>query len=574
MSNRFVSVGINEWIGGSRIPSLRYAERDAERMAEAMDTLGFEPVVLLGCKATRTRMLETIRRPGRGGLCVFLFAGHAESIGGAYYLHPYDGEAGSTLGSINFGDLQRHWGRPDCGFSQCVAMLDACRSTLGGAGLRGPRGLTENETRDIATVSESLENDVRVLYGCDLNQCSHEFDDIEHGLLTYHLLAVINARRSKGLTLRDLIDEAADEMQEWLRKHRPTVRQAPKTLWTPTRRRIYLSHPPPAPPPKPEPPADVVSFAHRAKQRFETARALQEQGHLVEAARIYAIAATLYAEAGDRERQGLSLHKQAGCCLRNKNSDRDCVQAKNLYARAAAIRKEAGDKEGQGGSLLGQAWCCHPDRNPDGSWEQAKALYARAATMFKEAGNKKGQGGSIHQQAVCSLPHYNPDGDWDQAEALFAQAATIFEETGDKKAQGKSLYQQAWCCLRDKNSDRNWEQAKALFAQAAAVCEEAGDKKWQGANLHLQAMCCMPHLNPDGGWEQAEALLARAATVFETENDKKVLGSILYMQALCLIEGKAKNMSDMARGMFRKAARLQRKAGDEDGARQTESWLN
>jgi len=242
MSHHALLVGINEYRPGSGIPALKYAESDARDLAESLRShCGFECVTLLGQDATHDRIVTELENAGSGDLFVFFFAGHGESVEGGYYLHPHDGRAAVGLRSIDFAKFMRHWGSAGFGYAHCVAILDACRSSLGGSGQRGSEGLSESDTRDIVAARQRSERDLRILYGCDYGQCSHEFDELRHGVLTYHLVEVIRQRPQEDLTLAYLVEEASDRMRNWMRTHKGRALQSPQWLGTPTRRQIILA---------------------------------------------------------------------------------------------------------------------------------------------------------------------------------------------------------------------------------------------------------------------------------------------------------------------------------------------
>jgi formylglycine-generating enzyme required for sulfatase activity len=238
---RALLVGINTYAPESNIPALRYAENDARDLAGVLSSrCDFQCETLLGPDATRTSILGALEEAGSGELFLFFFAGHGETVKGGYYLHPWDGRTESGLHSIPFTELPRHWEGAGFDYSHCVAILDACRTSLTSRGRRGSGELRQDDTRDIVAAQQHATKDIRTIYGCGYGQASHEFPELGHGCLTYHLLEAIREEEPGRLSLSDWVGEASDRMRQWQSSHRGKVLQTPQWLGTPTRRRIWL----------------------------------------------------------------------------------------------------------------------------------------------------------------------------------------------------------------------------------------------------------------------------------------------------------------------------------------------
>jgi peptidyl-prolyl cis-trans isomerase C len=214
-----VFVGVNQLAEYGELGPLRYAEADAEAMARLMeDCCGVKPEVLTGQQATRANIEKAVRGAGKGNLFVFFYAGHGRHLGDHYHLYPYDTD-GSGYGTLSLGELSRLWHR-NFGYDHVLAILDACRSEGGRGG-----SLNDAALRDIKGVCQGTRR-VEVIYGCSLNQVSHEFRELGHGLLTHSLLTSLQDCH-EALSAFNWADGAADLMRQWCRENRQSVQQSP-----------------------------------------------------------------------------------------------------------------------------------------------------------------------------------------------------------------------------------------------------------------------------------------------------------------------------------------------------------
>ncbi|MEW6753449.1 MAG: caspase family protein [Candidatus Latescibacterota bacterium] len=174
-----------------RITDLRYAEADAQAVAEALTNPQYGIVrpenlrVLRGAEATYRNVSmaleeQLVRRATRAEDVVFFyFAGHGAegphvSRGAAYYLVPYDADVANLLSTgIEKGRLQFLWGA--VGAARKVFITDACHS----GGMQDMRVLT-------ASGLEAVEGFI-TLAAARPDQSSLELPRLGHGLFTYAL---------------------------------------------------------------------------------------------------------------------------------------------------------------------------------------------------------------------------------------------------------------------------------------------------------------------------------------------------------------------------------------------------
>ncbi len=194
--------GIGAYRHSGRIPTLRYAPRDARSLARVLaDPLvcAFPPqrvAVLTNRQAHRTELVRRLSRwlPAEGheaDLALIYFAGHGvvHRVGGRDegYLLPHDADPDDVVAQgIAMSDLAR-W-IEDVHARAVVVCLDCCHAGT----LLGQEGLTLRGERDLQlapSVLQQLSGRGRFLIAsCDRGQKSIEAEELRHGLFTYHLL--------------------------------------------------------------------------------------------------------------------------------------------------------------------------------------------------------------------------------------------------------------------------------------------------------------------------------------------------------------------------------------------------
>jgi serine/threonine-protein kinase len=194
--------GIGAYRHRGRIPTLRYAPRDARSLARVLadpEVCAFPAervVVLTNRQASRTELVRRLSRwlPEQGhgtDLALIYFAGHGvvRRVGGREegYLLPCDADPDDVVThGIAMSDLAK-W-IEDIQARAVVVCLDCCH-----AGSMLPQeGLSLRGERDMQlapSVLQQLSGRGRFLIAsCDRGQKSLESEELRHGLFTYHLL--------------------------------------------------------------------------------------------------------------------------------------------------------------------------------------------------------------------------------------------------------------------------------------------------------------------------------------------------------------------------------------------------
>jgi tetratricopeptide (TPR) repeat protein len=178
---------------------LRFAEADAQAMADVLKAEGYDVAALIGADATRAQIIRTIQQKRRtldpDGVFVIHFAGHgmlesddpndpdSDSIA---YLLPSDVDLTSLAASaIALEDLSVRY-LPDHGAS--VVLLDCCHSGYA-IGMRGEGDTRGKAQAFLNRTQQSFTNWGRmVLAACPGDELARELEEMQHGAFTYFLL--------------------------------------------------------------------------------------------------------------------------------------------------------------------------------------------------------------------------------------------------------------------------------------------------------------------------------------------------------------------------------------------------
>ena len=167
---------------------LRFAEADAEAVAEVLRVAGYNVECLLGATATRKAIIAALRRQSLAanteGLLLVYFAGHGDvdpHNPDIAYLLPADADPEELDGTaIPLEDLAgRHLGK----VTSALTLLDCCHSGYA-LGLRGGvRQFEQQAQRSFSNVRGRI-----VIAACAGNQLAREITTLGHGAFTYYAL--------------------------------------------------------------------------------------------------------------------------------------------------------------------------------------------------------------------------------------------------------------------------------------------------------------------------------------------------------------------------------------------------
>jgi hypothetical protein len=186
-------IGIGQY-REEKIPSVKYAVRDAEVMAKYLENLGGIPKaniqVLTNEKASKSDIQAYIedwlpRRINENSTVFIYYAGHGApgEQGKSAYIVPYEGQPDFPSQLYPLQSLYNSLGKLKA--KEVVVLLDSCFS-----GAKG-RSVTHAGARPLVMKPVDilpLNNKVIVIAGATGNQMSSDYDRARHGLFTYGIL--------------------------------------------------------------------------------------------------------------------------------------------------------------------------------------------------------------------------------------------------------------------------------------------------------------------------------------------------------------------------------------------------
>jgi hypothetical protein len=200
------------------LDDVRYAERDATAIRDALLAIGYEPEnveLILSNKATKTNIEYEVRQLAKSSKkadkVFFFFAGHGYTLGGQNFLLAHDtrrDEIENTSVSLNY--VFTLFDESEC--RQVMFFLDCCHS-----GMRlvdGARGVLEAMSTD-QLEAHFAKAEFRIVFSaCDKDERSWPSIQFQHGYWTYHLLKALRGEES------DILDAdgrlRSSELQDYL----------------------------------------------------------------------------------------------------------------------------------------------------------------------------------------------------------------------------------------------------------------------------------------------------------------------------------------------------------------------
>lgn len=225
--NRFaLIIGLEKY--AERIPRVRFAENDSNKICECLLELGIDPrdiTCLESSHATKTKIETELRRlvslANEDDVIILFFGGHGISISGFNYITCYDTVPSDLVNSC----ISLQWIMELLKTSSSrrkVIFLDSCHSGMEiDESMRGILDVM-NETEIEAFFSES-EYEVGFA-SCRADQSSYSSSNLHHGIWTYHLIEALSGKAPKALERNKYLTSSS--LQNYL------GREVPKTLRT------------------------------------------------------------------------------------------------------------------------------------------------------------------------------------------------------------------------------------------------------------------------------------------------------------------------------------------------------
>jgi len=212
---RALVVGINEY--DAPVPPLRYAARDAERVARALEEAGVESVVLRNAAATKDtilqRLMEEVLRSRSTDRLVLYFSGHGVTVGGERALLIDGGRAVITLREVA-EVLSYHQGTT-------TVIADSCFNTR-------ELNLRSNTTKPGDALGG---NETGFFLGTSPGGIAVESQQLRGGVFTEALLGALRHEGDNALDLVTLVEDTAGETGR-LAADLHGVEQRPVLFWS------------------------------------------------------------------------------------------------------------------------------------------------------------------------------------------------------------------------------------------------------------------------------------------------------------------------------------------------------
>ena len=202
----------------ARLDDVRYAEKDATAIRDALLAIGYEQEnveLILSNKATKTNIEYEVRQLAKSAKkadkVFFFFAGHGYTLGGQNFLLAHDtrrDDIENTSVSLNY--VFTLFEDSEC--RQVMFFLDCCHS-----GMRlvdGTRGVLEAmSTAELE--AHFAKADFRVVFSaCDKDEKSWPSLKFQHGYWTYHLLQALTGEQPSLLDKDGRL--RSSELQDYL----------------------------------------------------------------------------------------------------------------------------------------------------------------------------------------------------------------------------------------------------------------------------------------------------------------------------------------------------------------------
>ena len=241
--NWAIAIGVNQY---DRLPSLKYAERDAQEMAAFWRSIGFEFVQLFDSQQgdrlrqpTRANVIELLgqiaanRSLKAGDNFWFFFSGHGMlDAEGRDYLMPMEASPRSVAETgirVSYVVEQLR----QCGADNVVLLLDACRDEGRSTGAKGAAGVGED------TANQGRLKGVVSIASCSRYESSYELEELQHGAFTHALLEAFRSQRGYA-TVASLDRYLVDRVPQLVG---PNRRQTPHTVVEPIRKSHLILFP-------------------------------------------------------------------------------------------------------------------------------------------------------------------------------------------------------------------------------------------------------------------------------------------------------------------------------------------
>ena len=244
-------VGVSSYAHLPAEEQLRYSHRTAERMAEAVRHVGgfTRNILLTNSNATleniRAGFRELVASTSAGDTVLIYWAGHGSRYETGDSARPYCYVLLTT--DFDPDDRRTYFSDPEFGHlvqaldgRKIMVIIDACNSGGQIEGAKTASEVSAPEWRQLVRESEQPhflgdillralgigQKDAAILTACRLDQSAVESGRLQSHLMTHYILETL-MRATKSLTLRDVYEEVAPRVIEYLRGGENEGKQTP-----------------------------------------------------------------------------------------------------------------------------------------------------------------------------------------------------------------------------------------------------------------------------------------------------------------------------------------------------------
>lgn len=213
MANYALVVGISKYqdVG---IRDLKYSENDADKIAEALQTLKFTVRKLLGSEATYSEvngaLAGFLTQITEHDTFVFFFAGHGCCVRSVNYLDVYDSDQEHINTSVNVSEWLDRFESGNC--QRITFFVDACHSG-------SPTANMSRDGQDELNV-EIFERKLKsathcaLFAACKLREKSYESPEFQHGIWTWYLIRALSGHLSSRYYVNKILTSTS--LQDYL----------------------------------------------------------------------------------------------------------------------------------------------------------------------------------------------------------------------------------------------------------------------------------------------------------------------------------------------------------------------
>lgn len=204
-----VLIGISRYKQSQDVTPLRYADRDAKRLAKAYQEAGVPQSrlrLLINEKATKAKIKEALRvwlpshlKRDKQAIGVVFFSGHGDVLGKTSYLLPYDARLKKGKGTLlpSYAIKHNELGRWLAKHPNVVFLLDACHNGYHWSS-EGVKVLKKGLKQIVPFKRFGNKQKIKghlTISSSQQSQYSRESDSLKHGIFTY---ALLEAFRGQG----------------------------------------------------------------------------------------------------------------------------------------------------------------------------------------------------------------------------------------------------------------------------------------------------------------------------------------------------------------------------------------